>query len=215
MRLDSFDLFDTLITRITREPRDIFRLIGASEKVEYRWSALRVVPFHFWRRQAERLARKLTPREEVRIFDIYKLLGFIIKIPAKVLQIEMRLEKEAVRLVPELAARLSDSYLSGVQCCITSDMYLPKAVLRKMVQGWIPGIPIYVSSEVGHTKTSGKLFEHISSLHKVNFEEMRHVGDNPVADDKVPRRLGIKTDIVYTKNTLLDLCARCLKIPCG
>jgi len=115
------------------------------------------------------------------------------------MRLEMQLEDKAVRLVPELIKRLNDSYFSGAQCCITSDMYLPKAVLRKMVQGQIPDIPIYVSSEIGHTKTSGKLFEHISSLHKVNFGDMLHVGDNPVADDEVPRRLGINTALVYTK----------------
>lgn len=196
MRLDSYDLFDTLITRVTRRPVDVFRLLGATAAVRFRWKAAGIIPFHVWRRRAERLARWRSSREDVELKDIYRVLAAVIHQPSRVMRTEIALEEAAIRPLPTAVNQLTALQNSGIPCCIISDMYLPHTVLRRFVRKHISDTPLYVSSKIGLTKTSGRLFHHVAQSHQVPLAAIHHRGDNPFADYAVPLRLGMQATLV-------------------
>lgn len=75
-------------------------------------------------------------------------------------------------------------------------MYLPKEVIVKLLQKADPllaTLPLYVSSEVGHQKTTRKLFLHVYSDLDYCYEKWIHIGDNRFADQVQPEMLGIQT----------------------
>jgi FMN phosphatase YigB (HAD superfamily) len=196
MHLESYDLFDTLITRITRQPAGVFRLLGCSDAVEFRCKLLEFVPFHVWRRQAERLARLRSSREDIRLVDIYRLLGWIIRHPARVMRREMALENAVIVPVADTIAQLAAERQKGTPCCVISDMYLPQRFLEKIVRRHVGNVPVYVSSALGVTKGSGHLFQHVAAARETPLSDIHHSGDNPVADYAVPLRLGMNASLI-------------------
>lgn len=75
-------------------------------------------------------------------------------------------------------------------------MYLTKEVIVKLLQKADPllaTLPLYVSSEVGHQKTTRKLFLHVYSDLDYCYEKWIHIGDNRFADQVQPEMLGIQT----------------------
>ena len=199
LRLESYDLFDTLITRITRKPIDVFRLLGASGAVHFRWKVASLIPFHVWRRYAERFARHCSSREDIQLKDIYRVLGAVIQQPARVMRQEIALEEAVIRPLPANVNQLMRKHRAGFGCCIISDMYLSHSALSKLVRTHVGNLPIYVSSEVGLTKGSGGMFEHVANSEGVTFAEMHHYGDNLVADHAIPLKLGIKNTLIPVK----------------
>ncbi|MDR1662629.1 MAG: hypothetical protein LBR95_09480 [Azoarcus sp.] len=191
MRLKSYDLFDTLVTRLTRRPVDVFRLLGASDRVVFRFRLAGIVPFHVWRRRAERLARFRSSREDIRLAEIYRLLGWIIRHPARVMRLEMALENALITPMPGTVAELAAYRRNGTPCCIISDMYLPRRFLQRLVRRRVEDVPVFVSSESGMTKGSGNLFRRVAQVYDLPLSEIHHSGDNPVADLAVPKRLGM------------------------
>ena len=84
----------------------------------------------------------------------------------QLMQWEIEGELEAViPLVPQIS--LLKKYIAeGNDIVLISDMYLPKEVIVKLLQKADPllaTLPLYVSSEVGHQKTTRKLFLHVYS----------------------------------------------------
>lgn len=196
MRLQSYDLFDTLVTRTTRRPVDVFRLLGASSVVTFRCRLLELIPFHTWRRWAERLARLHSRREDIHFRDIYCLLGWVIQRPARVMRREIALENAVITPISDTVTQLVTQHRNDTPCCVISDMYLPQRFLQKIVLRYVGDIPTYVSSEFGLTKGSGHLFQHVSGIYNVPLTEIHHSGDNPVADYTVPRQLGMSATLI-------------------
>jgi FMN phosphatase YigB (HAD superfamily) len=194
--MKSYDLFDTLITRLTRRPADVFRLLGVSNAMTFRCRFLGLIPFHAWRRWAERLARARSPREDIRLVDIYRLLGWIVRHPARMMRREMALEDAIIVPIADTVAQLAAQSQNGTPCCVISDMYLPQGFLKKIVRRHVGDVPVYVSSEPGITKGSGRLFQHVAAACGTPLSEIHHCGDNPVADHAVPLRLGMSATLI-------------------
>jgi FMN phosphatase YigB (HAD superfamily) len=194
--LKSYDLFDTLITRLTRRPVDVFRLLGISEAMVFRSRFLGLIPFHIWRRWAERLARAHSSREDIRLVDIYRLLGWVVRHPARVMRREMALEDAVIVPIAPTVAQLAAQRHDGAPCCVISDMYLPQRFLKKIVRRHVGDVPVYVSSELGITKGSGRLFQHVAAAYGISLSRMHHCGDNPVTDHAVPLRLGMNATLI-------------------
>lgn len=196
MHLESYDLFDTLITRSTKTPRGVFQLIGLSKLVVFRCILFRFIPFHVWRRHAEHIARRLSHQEDICITDIYRVLGWIIKNPAKIMRQEISLEKAIIQPIPSMISQLKQQHDKGVKCCIVSDMYLHRFTINEIVNRHIIDIPIYLSSERGITKSTGNLFIYLSKDQNIDIHNIHHQGDNNVADYEIPLRLGLKATLV-------------------
>ena len=197
----SFDIFDTLITRRTAEPKGIFMLMQEKIQENGEYSTFLAGNFYELRVGAEELARLYANenrKQEITLDDIYKALATAACITEKEKEQLKRLELETeyknvlgifrnINLVKELRAK-------GENIVLISDMYLGKEDIRRMlcrVDAVFRDIPLYVSSEYGKTK-SGGLFQVVKKCEKAEISGWVHYGDNIGADIESASKLGIR-----------------------
>ncbi|AHF00205.1 hypothetical protein [Thioalkalivibrio paradoxus] len=194
IRLYSFDLFDTLVGRPLKRPYHVFDLVERSGVVSYRLPGMRLLGFRRWRILAERIARRFSDREDITVWDIYRVLAWWIRNPAQVARRELRLEQALLAPIPENVAVLLQRLDAGHSCCVITDMYLPVAFLKRIVRGIVGrDLPLFASSDLGLTKRSGALYRYVAQHYGLKFAEIEHCGDNAVSDGRVPEDLGIRT----------------------
>jgi FMN phosphatase YigB (HAD superfamily) len=189
-KLYSFDLFDTLVRRPLRHPALVYNLLDCGG-VTYRWPGLAWCGLRFWRVLAERLARLRAGRQDVSLFAIYRVLGLIVHAPARLLRREVALELALLQPIPETVARVRALQAEGRSCCIVSDMYLPRAVMRRIIRRHVGEFDFLVSSSLGLSKRSGGLYLHLLRQYGLKAAEVQHFGDHPQADLARPQALGI------------------------
>ena len=197
MHLDSFDVFDTVLVRVFAEPRDLFVVLGE----ELKRRALIVVDansFAASRAAAEGAARRQDGNAEVVFEQIYQHLAPSMRWDAgqtkQALACELEIEERSILPLPGAIRLVEAARAAGNQVLFLSDMYLPSAFLQKLLRRhgfWREGDRLFVSSEVGCTKSTGALYEKVRSELGV-VSEWTHYGDNEHADIAVPRRLGIR-----------------------
>lgn len=173
----SFDLFDTVLKRKSGQPQSIFRKQGTI--------------FLVFRMSAEWLARivgKLLGKEEIGIDDIYKWLPHYDV--GKELLHEFE-ESICDRLLFDLIQELKSQ---RKEILFVSDMYLPAEFIKSLLEKNLitPPYRLYVSSEVGTTKSLG-LFQYILSETGYSPSQILHIGDNYQSDFLAPRRYGISS----------------------
>lgn len=191
-KLYSFDLFDTLISRPLKRPFHVFDLVECTDIVNYRFPGLGIFGFRRWRVMAERVARKLSRKEDISLWEIYRVLGWVVLNPAKVVKQELALERALLKPISENVSAVTSLINQGKQCCIVTDMYLPLLFLRKIVQEHVAnGIEIFASSNSGATKHSGNLYKLVAAHYGLDFSEIQHIGDNHYSDCIVPERMGM------------------------
>jgi predicted HAD superfamily hydrolase len=196
----SFDVFETAIVRIWAKPTHLFWELGNNLKQEeliqispQSWQQMRI--------EAEQTARKKSLTGEVSIEDIYQqlalLLGWSSEQVKKVIQKEIALEISSLRPVPANQRKIKALQEKNARIIYMSDMYLSEATIENfLIQNnvWATGSKLYVSSKVGISKATGKLFRHCLKQESVNPSEMLHIGDNLHADVKKPKRQGVKVE---------------------
>ena len=197
--LYSFDLFDTLITRPVKRPAMVFHILDRLG-VEYRLSVFGLIGFRIWRVLAERVARRLSAREDIDIFRIYRVLGYILKSPSAMLKQELAVELALIQPIPDSVATLRGLLAQGRRCCIVSDMYLPPSVIRRIVRRHVGEVDFLVSSREGLTKRSGGLFRALFEGYGIDARAIQHFGDNPHSDLSVPRALGMDACLLPALN---------------
>ncbi len=170
----SFDVFDTLIFRPFANPVDLFYLIEAKTEC-FNFCELRI--------EAERKARAKTkkPNFEIDIYDIYSELADDCPLKKEDAEIEIELEEEVCYANPYMKAVYDILIKSGKRIVATSDMYLPRRVIEGILtkNGYKNIHAVYVSSEYGFNKSSGKLFEVVK---RENAGKIIHIGDSREAD---------------------------------
>lgn len=189
-KLYSFDLFDTLVRRPLRHPALVYNLLDCGS-VAYRWPGLAWCGLRFWRVLAERIARLRAGRRDVDLIAIYRVLGLVVHAPARLLRREVALELALLQPITETVALLRSLQTAGERCCIVSDMYLPRAVMRRIIRRHVGEVDVLVSSTHGLSKRDGELYAYLLQHYGVQADEVQHFGDNPQADFERPRALGI------------------------
>lgn len=195
-KIYSFDLFDTLVTRGVNHPKDIFTLIEAAKKVNYRFFFIKFISFKKIRIFSEKLARFINKKkkEDINIYEIYKVISFFIKNSDELLKMEINIELQLIKPQQKNIEVLNSLKAKGEFLCITSDMYLPLEVIKKILnKNKIFVNKIYVSSDIGLTKSSGNLFNFIANDLNVKFNQIVHYGDNINSDINIPKSLGCNT----------------------
>jgi hypothetical protein len=129
--------------------------------------------------------------------DIYgemALLGNLEKSASEALkESEIQVEKDqcfAIQSGRELIERARKDLKKII---FVSDMYLPPALIRELLEKnrvWAEGARLFVSHVEGAAKHGG-LFQKICQRLQVQPQQIRHYGDNPLSDVKVPRELGV------------------------
>ncbi len=186
----SFDIFDTLILRPFFSPTDLFEMMddyfhkitGISKLVKF--SSLRV--------QAEELARKKIEnsgfqREEVVLKEIYAELSRIVDISQKQISILMQTEKDFELKYASIRNSVKNLYclakFLGKKIICISDMYLDMQTVKKLLaKNDIVVDKIFLSSEIGLTKKTGKLFDYVISDLGIEPNSIMHIGDNWKSD---------------------------------
>lgn len=198
----SFDIFDTLITRTTADPKGVFLLMQEAMKEMWEYDSFLLSNFYELRIGAESLARKyarLQGKQEVTLNDIYYAMATTTCVTEEQLEelkkLEVKTEYNNVLGLSkniDLLKRLKDK---GHHLILVSDMYLCENCIRSIlchVDSIFSDIPIYVSSDYGKTKGSGDLFRLVKEREHIAFSDWIHYGDNEYADIKAALKLGIQ-----------------------
>ena len=183
----SFDLFDTLISRIVPRPEDVFYFLGIDLR---RKGILNISPAEFqkYRIRAEQLARKKSKHDEVTIAEIYEEFGRLMEVENKKLEIiklmELELENRFTFPIAENVKKIGD----GDRVIVVSDSYLPREFIEGLLKkNNLKCYELFVSSEHRASKVSGRLYKIVAKKYKI----VEHRGDNLYSDVKVPSKLGI------------------------
>lgn len=183
----SFDVFDTLLCRLVKEPTDVFRLmeVVASDLCKPGFAEARI--------EAEMLARKRVKREEISLQEIYAAIAPEYQaMQSKLMQIEIDTEKRVCVARADVVEELRNFQRQNIRTIGISDMYLPETVIAEMLK--LNGIELdhlYVSSTVGKTKSTGNLYAYVRDQECVSYADWLHFGDNRHSDIENALMFGI------------------------
>ena len=197
LRMYSFDVFDTLITRKTGTPKGIFAVVQDRLHRQFPKSSVGR-EFYRLRINAEIMARSNSSAEDVTYDEIYACLADQVDdaklvVASKKLELDVELEfiigvEKNIELVRSLLKR-------NQRVVLISDMYLPALEIKKLIAKCAPDIAescrLYVSSELRMTKATGALFNWVAEQEGINLSELNHFGDNIHSDVAVPNELGV------------------------
>ncbi|MDR2342160.1 MAG: hypothetical protein LBD84_03850 [Campylobacteraceae bacterium] len=193
----TFDVFDTLITRVTETPADIYKFL---EKEAVALSNGILEDFAKYRLLAETEVRKIKNGVEIFIDDIYRHLANYYDVQLVILEAvknkEIELELSMIRPRSWGKKLWNEALKSNKKIYLISDMYLPKCIIELMLHncGYEKNYEkLFVSNEYGVRKKEGKLFDIVLKEINANGSEILHIGDNKEADIDRPQEYGIKT----------------------
>lgn len=190
----SFDIFDTCVTRICGEPENIFHLLAVRIGLKGEESKIRA--FVLERQKAEKKAERLLKKEAVTIDEIYAVADFSLltsKDNSSIKEEEEAIEKECIIPIAKTVSLINSLRGKG-SIAFISDMYLSSSFLTQILSDlriYQEGDFVFVSGDIGLTKRSGHLFDHIRQ--QMNPKCWVHFGDNIYGDYLVPSKKGIKT----------------------
>ena len=199
-KIYSFDVFDTCLTRKVATPIDVFRLMApdvacvAGVTCSESW----VEEFTRARVCAEKVSRKGKPDSETDIYSIWNEVRNIINLPDYTYEdIELKWEEYLCIPVPKIQTMVSQARSENIQILFVSDMYLPSQFIKKLLEknGFFQDSDLlYVSSDVGATKSSGLIYQYIQKDLGISLECITHHGDNFYSDVQKAIFAGCKAD---------------------
>ena len=183
-RAVAFDVFDTLLFRDTACPSDVFRLMERTGEAAPGFAQRRL--------DAEAAARR--PHAEVTLAEIYAQPALQGAAPAAECAAELR----AVHADAGLLAAARACKARGLAFYVVSDMYLPEtqvtAMLRRCGFDFLDGV--FVSSEYGVQKRSGRLFRLFLQKTGLKPRQVLFVGNDRRADALGAALAGIRCLLV-------------------
>jgi FMN phosphatase YigB (HAD superfamily) len=198
----SFDIFDTLLRRRI-DPPELIKALAAE------YLSTRLAQYEINIRKVEILAQRKECEESLlqealsRGRDADYCLDDVITETLKaikaeralgseqIVSYEMELEKKAAQPMPGAVEVLSYLKSMGKRVICTSDSYLSAEQMAEILesQGLMRCVDkLYVSSDIGKRKSTGRLFQHVLEQEGRNLV---HIGDNYSSDRVIPRKLGI------------------------
>src|SRR5262245_33937310 len=134
----SFDIFDTMVTRIWRQPSDLFLALGT---ILHSRASLPLTPeaFAAARAEAELAARTIHPSGETTLGEIYDRFAAATGVAPEVAQacadLELSLEARSVRPVIAVRNLARQLLAAGRRVILTSDSYLSSNHLAAVLAG--------------------------------------------------------------------------------
>ena len=201
IKVHSFDVFDTCLTREVAAPSDVFFFVAqkAFDKLGIPANRARIEDFVAARISAESTARRQTAQEDVSLGEIWRRLIQTMGWPQDKLLDQCELDAEEELLSPILVIReqVLAAREQGPKIVFVSDMYLPSEFIERQLikHGFmVSGDAIYVSGDIGKAKSTGNLFRHLLANENVCAAEVWHTGNNHHSDYVVPLNLGMRAD---------------------
>ncbi len=196
----SFDVFDTVITRVLNNPKDVFLLmqkeISQDDDSVFKKLGKKFLAVRIW---GEFKARRHSPNADVSLYEIYHEIQKICQLDhqqiQRLLEKELKIEKKCLVPIQETIKRIKKIHRNGGRIIFISDMYLPKDFISDVLTKYgvfHEGDSLYVSGEIGLTKGSGKLFSYVLEKEGLSSERLVHFGDDTFSDVLVPEKMGIK-----------------------
>jgi FMN phosphatase YigB (HAD superfamily) len=204
-KLASFDVFDTVLTRVVGSPHTAFLLLG---KRLADLSLLNCTPETFAQERinAEQHALKKSG-EETTLRHIYTELGTALKLTEtqcnRIMELECALQTELLRPVPRAKDYVQAAREQGQRVVFISDMHLSSEFIQKQLVRhglWMDGDRCYVSCEYGKSKTSGELFQEVLHHEGISPELMVHCGNDPRGDVRAAKRVRLQTQFFSEGN---------------
>lgn len=208
--LYSFDIFDTLIGRNAIFPTTVFGYVERKiQTSNLSFSELFVRNYSSIRQGCEKNVREFYRKStllrkddhlEIKFDQIFERMQDIYHLSDDQILALKQWEIEGEKLA-SIPIRKNIDYLkelktAGNDVVMISDMYLPEEVVRQLLHNadpFLDSIPLYLSSTVGHQKTTKRLFLHVFSQLDYKYGNWIHIGDNNFADNVQPASLGIET----------------------
>lgn len=199
----SFDVFDTLLRRRI-DPPELIKALAAeylSTRLAQHGIAVSPAKISAQRSRCEELllgeALSRGRDADYSLDDV--VAGTLKAIKAEgvlsseqVVSYEMGLEKKAAQPMPGAVEVLSYVKSIGKRVICMSDTYLSASQMAAILehQNLMKYIDkLYVSSEIGKRKSTGRLFRHVL---ETEGSKLVHIGDNYTSDYIIPKKLGIK-----------------------
>lgn len=183
----SFDVFDTLISRKCNPPEAVFAYVAqAMGRYETDFVAKRV--------ETERKLRK-TQKKEVTISAIYSQIESCKDLVDQYIRAEEDAEMRLCVCNREMKQVYDNVKQYNKHIYIISDMYMNSEFIDKLLKnnGYGGYEHLYVSSEFGITKSTGKLFTYVLNRSEYPASRIVHIGDNYKSDYFMPRLKGMKS----------------------
>ena len=140
-------------------------------------------------------------RFEITLDEIYQRIGEIYSLTdSQVAELKQwEIESEIANVIPdtEMIARIAELRAEGQTVVLISDMYLPRSVIDQMLAAASPvltGLPVYLSSEYGTQKSTGRLYVETYLNTNYDFGRWVHTGDHAEADGSTARQMGMLTE---------------------
>lgn len=189
----SFDVFDTVLTRIYAQPADLFHDLG--EKIGNDPGSFTIKRIAAWEEAKKRLEREDVPLEAV-----YEVLsewaGWNKDQASAIMGGEIELERRAVRPAPAVLDRIRLARAKGCRILFISDTCYSSFVIKSLLEihgAYQPGDAVYTSSEWGMSKATGGLFRLVVEKEGIDPSQITHFGNDPVYDVRAAARWGIQT----------------------
>lgn len=204
IKVYSFDIFDTILTRNTVHPTDIFeRMQQTMLRKKYSIPKKLLNSFSTVRVKAEnkvRLKKFFKELKEIQLKEIYCSIGkkFCLnqKTISRIMSLEERIEYDSVYPIAQTVNKIDFLRKQNKKIIFISDMYLPFNLIKKMlikIKVYY-NEPIYLSSEIGLKKNDGSLFYYVLRKEGCSSKELCHYGDDVHSDVCVPKKIGIEID---------------------
>lgn len=202
----SYDIFDTCLSRLCGDSKDVFVLMAQRIFGESCTDTL-VNDYRYMRVNAE-IEATISHKAYTTLTDIYEQLDFTTYTglsKEQLIALELSIEELNLRPIKSTLDEIVKIHNDGGRIIYISDMYLPSEFLKGILEKfgfWKERDSIYVSCEIGCTKNSGALFDYVKERENLNIKKWVHHGDNLISDIKVPKKKGIETKQIvghYTK----------------
>ena len=182
IKIISFDIYDTLVTRTLEKPSDIHLF---THQMVLEKSDGRIANFHTIRIQSEKEARKYCCRE-ISLSDIYNYINNIyiddISFVKEIMEYELLLEEKFLTQykLGFMLYEVARSYNKKV--IAISDMYLSSNTIISFLKKYKYDLDeIYISCEYGCSKGNG-LYSLVLDDLNVDASSILHIGDNYFLD---------------------------------
>lgn len=195
----SFDIYDTLLFRPFYFPSDAFYMLNHDFNKYLKLKSF--INFARIRMEAERICREETHirnrhYDDITLDEIYEQLERSYAFPHDAIEYikNREIENEFRFCYPrKMGKQLYQlAVQQGKRIVITSDMYLPRNVIEKLLsKNGYSYEKLYLSSDLRLTKASSRVFQFITKDLKVKGKDILHIGDNWWSDMLSPSGSGL------------------------
>ena len=209
IKVVSFDIFDTCLTRLSYQPQDVFRLAFQQENNS---------PTIYQERCRAESELNRTGIPYPTLEQIWNYLGTKCHLSDQQVQQLSQREIQWEKHLSSARKPILDLYeyalRAGKRIIAVSDMYLDKQTLEEMLTraGYRKPDQIYVSCECLGSKSDGKLYDYVLEQEPVSSSrQLFHIGNDYVSDSWNARRKGLRPLCIpspYQRFLYSSICAR-------